>query len=243
MSETMSTEARAITRYIIDHPGSSEYKIHDDVKIELEKQARVEAKKHKAIFDPKKFTFNRILVLRWVDKLQARGFLRVEKGPRNAKLCWLTDKGLVYAIKQDLIEPKDALSTMQKHKLEIPSTRRCGMYGDDDTGKCEYIKRFMEKQPEAFFKVLSRLPNILDTSQNDLSKYTCPATMLGAAYLFLTDAEFYGKSYQNDELNLGCHGISGVSESGAGFIMVILKPFLSVLGFDIPKEPPCKFLD
>lgn len=231
MFEAIDKETKAIVKYIAEYPASSEYKIYQEVKVELKGRCKTKEEK-------KKLTFSRIFVLRKVTMFENRGFLRLDKGPRNANLSWLTAKGLIYAVQQGVIEPKLALGIMRKHKMEVPCNRNCGRYENDTTCECSDVKNFMQQQPEAFFKLLSRLPNVLEVSQDDMSKYTCLATMLGAFYLFLTDPEYYKQCCLDGTLEFGCNGIAdpGPGLNAEASLMSIVKPFLNILGFDIPKN-------
>jgi hypothetical protein len=53
-------------------------------------------------------------------KLQERGLLHVEKGERNAENCWLTYKGLVYAIQIKALKPSEGHKTRINHKIGLP---------------------------------------------------------------------------------------------------------------------------
>lgn len=186
-------------------------------------------------------------VLKSLANLQKKEMIKVEKAEscefmgRKRKSYSLTFKGLVVTIQKGLIEPSKAWDIKRKYGIEISCNRSCETY-ENTTPECSYVKNFMEQQPEIFFKILSRLPlpNIIDVPQDVLSNCTCLATMLGGFYLFLTDPEFHKQSCQHD-LKFGCHSIPdpGPPENTERSIMSIVKPFLMMLGFDIPKTPPC----
>jgi len=88
-----------VFRTIAKNPGASFYGIADKSKI------------------------NRTTVVRKVKeqyKLTEKGILRIDPGKRNAGNCWLTYKGLIYAVQIKAIKPEEAHNVRIKHKIEIP---------------------------------------------------------------------------------------------------------------------------
>ena len=53
-------------------------------------------------------------------QLITRGFIRLEKGDRNANNCWLTYKGLLYAIQIGAVEAEHGRNVRKAHKIEWP---------------------------------------------------------------------------------------------------------------------------
>jgi hypothetical protein len=245
MSGNMSIEAKAVIQYIIAHPRSSENRIYHEVKSELERahaqaqrRAHTDAKKRKVKFETENITFNRIFVMRKVNMLQSRGFLWVEKGPRNAKLCWLTFRGLMYAIQNGIIEAKDAGTIEAAHKLKQKII--CYRLGGPEPTVCQRpgsVDEFKQQYPEIFFNVLSRLPNILQLDEKDIgiSNLSCFATFLGGFYRYLTDEKYYVDCQSEQEhFQVGCFGACGHGEIPFTFIMETL---LKTLGFKLPDPP------
>jgi hypothetical protein len=230
MSE-IDKETKAILRYIAQHPASSEYRIYQEVVAELKGKCRT--KKEKDVVK-----FSRISVLRKVTMLQNKHFLRLEKGPRNAYLSWLTVKGLIYALQCHAIEPEDAQEIEKKHNLNIPCkahSENCFVYVGP-TLECELVKNFKDGNPAVFFMLLSHIPKILDAEEHEMSLFSCLSGILGSIYLYITDSRFRDKCYHEQEISIGCGDISNPEEGTCTyFLSPIGEIMLRSLGIDLPK--------
>jgi len=222
MSETVDNREKAIMGFIAKNPGASVYGIYEGLK----KTKKVEIG-------------NRIFVLRRISMLTSRGFLHAEKGPRNANPSWLTIKGLIYAVQQGAIEPKDAPDIQEKHKIKIPCTISC-QEEKDKRDTCRYVEKFKSKHPEVFFKVLSCLPRILESPEDRMNEYCCLASILGACYLYYTDPGFYEECQRTKNFDAGCLGMAdpGPPYYPEKTIFSIARPMFTILGFEMPKTPP-----
>jgi hypothetical protein len=90
-----------VLKYIAENPGSSLYNIGENSGV------------------------GRITVVRKIKneyKLVENGYLRFEKGERNAENYWVTLKGLFFAVASGNIEAKNARDIRLKNKLQFPNS-------------------------------------------------------------------------------------------------------------------------
>lgn len=222
MSEKVDNREKAIMGFIAKNPGASVYGIYEGLK----KAKKVDIG-------------NRIFVLRRIKMLARKGFLHVEKGPRNANPSWLTIKGLIYTVQQGAIEPKNAQDIEKMHNLDIPCKFHCGRPFANPKADCDWVKSFKSRYPEVFFKILAHMPNIIESQEENRSQFSCLSAILGSIYLFLSDLEYHEQCLKAQDLEAGCHGIAidPDDESTVNpFVSPIAETIFKVLGIDVSSR-------
>jgi hypothetical protein len=193
----------------------------------------------------KETRINHASVHETVEKLKILGIIKGENigqtrtGLKKVKY-WLTAKALIYAAQQGLIDSKKTQSIEKRHNIEVPCKFHCGRPFANPENDCDCVKSFKARYPEVFFRILTHMPNILESREEDLSKFSCLSAILGSFYLFLSDPEYHKECLEAQDLEAGCHGIAidPDDESTANpFVSPIAEVIFKVLGVSVPKLP------
>lgn len=100
----VAPETKKIVKTIAENPGISVYKLADKAKLHRVTVARA--------LKGKNFTCQQGLI--------KDGFVKIVPGKRKADKCYLTFKGLLYALNLTVIKPADAAKVRQAHMIEPP---------------------------------------------------------------------------------------------------------------------------
>lgn len=136
----------------------------------------------------------------------------------------LTFKGLVMAIKEKLIEPKDAVDSAGRNKIDLPIKRTSTCENAKFYSECRDIRDFVENHSEAFYTILACF-DIKNADQDEMNEFCCTAMMLGYFYLYLNDSKFRWDTIRKDELGPRCFKMDAAS----GLSRILLRNYERML--------------
>lgn len=167
----------------------------------------------------------------------SRGLVQLE-GRRRISYS-LTFKGLVMAIKEKLIESKDAAGSVERNKIDLPIKPTPTCQGAELFSECLDLKDFIKDHPEVFYMILACF-DFKNTDPGEMNEFCCTAMMLGLFYLYLNDDKFREDTIREDALGPYCFQIAASFGPGS-FLLRNYERMLKALG--VPTKSVAEISD